>query len=214
MNIARLRTIALVVTALAAATSPTSAQFPGGQQSQSSDYHILRIGFGGGMSVPTQHAADAFKTGVNGEGFLLIDLRFLPPIRLNLGYQRFDYKQLVTGQSQSQTQSQSPGQTNILSGVGGLSITIIPFGPLRPYVTAGVGAFHVSDDAVAAASASGTTPSTSAFKFGIDGGAGLRLKLGRLEAFAEGKVQNVYTDQGVINRKNITSIPVAFGILY
>lgn len=207
MNTARLHAMALMVTALSgAAFTPALAQFPGGQSSQSSDYHFLRIGFGGGMSVPTQHAADAFKTGVNGEGFLLIDLRVLPPIRLNLGYQKFDYKALATGQSQ--------GTTNILSGVGGLSITIIPFGPLRPYVTAGVGAFHVSDDAIAAAAATGATPSTSAIKFGIDGGAGLRLKLGRLEAFAEGKVQNVYTDQGVINRKNITSIPVAFGILY
>lgn len=212
MNTARLRTIALVATGLAAAPLQTQAQFPGGQQSQSSDYHILRIGFGGGMIVPTQHSADALKTGVNGEGFLLIDLRFLPPIRLNLGYQKFDYKQLVAGQSQSQSQSQ--GATNILSGVGGLSITIIPFGPLRPYVTAGVGAFHISDDALAATAASGTAPPTSSIKFGIDGGAGLRLRLGRLEAFVEGKVQNVYTDQGVISRKNITSIPVAFGILY
>ena len=128
------------------------------------------------------------------------------------GYQRFDYKELVTGQTQSQ------GTTNILSGVGGLSITLIPFGPLRPYVTAGVGAFHVADDLSAASTATSVATaaaaSTSSIKFGIDGGAGLRLKLGRLEAFAEGKVQNVYTDQGVINRKNITSIPVAFGILF
>lgn len=213
MNTARLRTVALVATAVAAAPLSVQAQFPGGQQVQSSDYHILRIGFGGGMIVPTQRSGDALKTGVNGEGFLLIDLRFLPPIRLNLGYQKFDYKQLIAA-GQSQTQSQSPGGTNILSGVGGLSLTIIPFGPLRPYVTAGVGAFHISDDALAATAASGAVPPASSIKFGVDGGAGLRLKLGRLEAFAEGKVQNVYTDQGVINRKNITSIPVAFGILY
>ncbi len=200
---------ALLLTACAAV--PAMAQIPasgGGAVGggAASDHHFLRVGFGGGMSVPTEHAADAFKTGVNGEGFVLIDLGFLPPIRLNAGYQKFDYKQLVTGQTQ--------GTTSILSGVGGLSITLIPFGPIRPYVTAGVGAFHISDSVATAAATQSGLPSTSAFKFGLDGGAGVRVKLGRLEAFAEGRVQNVYTDQGFINRKNITSVPVSFGILF
>ena len=205
-----MRSPKLVVLAAVCAALPLAsalAQFSGGSPgAQSPDYHLLRIGFGGGMSVPTQHAADAFKTGVNGEGFLLIDLRVLPPIRINLGYQKYDYKQLLTGQSE--------GGTNILSGGGGLSLTVLPLGPISAYVTAGVGAFHISDDATVAAATTGAVPSTSSIKFGIDGGAGLRLKLGRLEAFAEGKVQNVYTDQGAINRKNITSIPVAFGMIF
>ena len=196
----------LVALALAAMSPAASmAQFPVGSSpgGQGSDHHFIRIGFGGGMSVPTNHAADALKTGVNGEGFLLVDLGMLPPIRLNLGYQKFDYKQLVTGQP--------VGTTSMLSGGGGLSITVIPFGPIRPYVTAGLGAFHISDDLQ---NASSTAPPTSAIKFGIDGGAGVRIKFGRLEAFVEGKVQNVYTDQGAINTKTITSIPVTFGVLF
>ena len=88
---------------------------------------------------------------------------------------------------------------------------MIPFGPIRPYVTAGLGAFRISDDLQ---NASSTAPPTSAIKFGIDGGAGVRIKFGRLEAFVEGKVQNVYTDQGAINTKTITSIPVTFGVLF
>jgi hypothetical protein len=205
----RNRTISLTGLAALALSSMSPAasiaQFPGqgGQGSPGSDHHLVRIGFGAGMSVPTAHAADALKTGVNGEGFLLIDLRVLPPIRLNLGYQKFDYKELITGQP--------VGTTSMLSGSGGMSITVIPFGPIRPYVTAGLGAFHISNDFQNASTAA---PPTSAIKFGIDGGAGVRLKFGRLEAFVEGKVQNVYTDQGVIDKKTITSIPVAFGILF
>ena len=207
----RLRTVACIAATLGCSiTTAAVGQFPGTAGASSgggSGRHILRVGFGGGMSVPTQHAADAFKTGVNGEGYLLIDLGFLPPIRLNAGYQKFDYKELLTGQSQ--------GTTSILSGVGGLEVTIIPFGPIRPYVTAGLGAFHVSDDInVTSGTASPTAPPTSAIKFGVDGGAGVRLRFGRLEGFVEGKVQNVYTDQGVIDRKTITSIPVTFGILF
>jgi hypothetical protein len=201
--------VGLVALALGGATmSPALiAQLPGpggsSGQAGGSDHHFIRIGFGGGMSVPTNHAADALKNGVNGEGFLLVDLRVLPPIRLNLGYQKFDYKQLITGQP--------VGSTSMLSGSGGLSITVIPFGPIRPYVTAGLGAFRISDDFQ---NAPATATPTSSIKFGIDGGAGVRIKFGRLEAFVEGKVQNVYTDQGVIDKKTITSIPVAFGVLF
>jgi len=107
------------------------------------------------------------------------------------------------------------GQSDILSGVGGLTMPLFGIGPIHPYVTAGVGAFNVKDSFDATATAGpGATASTSKLRFGVDGGAGLTLKLGRLEAFAEGRVQNVYTDQGAINPKNIQSIPLTFGIIF
>ena len=41
------------------------------------------------------------------------------------------------------------------------------------------------------------------------------MKLGRLSAFVEGRVQNVYTkDTGVINSKDIRAVPVSFGLLF
>ncbi len=61
-------------------------------------------------------------------------------------------------------------------------------------------------------SASATT--TSKVHFGIDGGAGLAVTIGRISAFTEGRVQNIYiNDTGVINRKSITQVPVTVGIL-
>jgi len=165
---------------------------------------MVRIGFGGGMSVPTSHAADALKTGVNGQGYLLVNLAGIP-LRFNLGYQKFDFKEALLA-----TSGATSGSSQQLSGVAGLSVNLLSLGPIRPYVTAGVGAFNLKDELE---TVSGTTSTTNTH-FGVDGGAGLRLKLGRVEAFAEGRVQNVYTDKGVIDTKSITSIPVTFGILF
>lgn len=189
------------------ATSPLAAQFDAGM---GATRHKVRIGFGGGVSVPTQDAGKVLKTGVNGQGFLLIDPGFIPPIRLNLGYQKFDFKEVLRGGLPGAPGIAS-GENQILSGVAGLSINLIQLGPIRPYVTAGVGAFNIKNDLTNTA---GTTTSSSDTKFGIDGGGGLALKLGRLEAFIEGRVQNVYTDKGAIDTKTITSIPVTFGIIF
>ena len=198
-------TAALTAIFILSATTRANAQFGAAQP----EHHLIRIGFGGGASLPTSHAGDVLKTGVNGQGYLLIDpgLGF-PAIRLNLGYTRFNFKDAVLGGSNT------TGQSDILSGVGGLTLPLFSLGPIHPYITAGVGAFNVKDSFEGTASAASAVASESKLRFGIDGGAGLSLKLGRLEAFAEGRVQNVYTDQGAINPRNIQSIPVTFGIMF
>jgi hypothetical protein len=102
------------------------------------------------------------------------------------------------------------GETEILSGVGGISLNLFKIGPVQPYVTAGVGAFNMKE----AFTQNGTTTSESNLRWGIDGGAGFTIKLGRIDAFLEGRVQNVYTESGAIDTKSIRSIPVTFGILF
>jgi opacity protein-like surface antigen len=191
--------VPLAVVAILAASTTAAGQLPGAP-----GHHIVRIGFGGGVSVPTSHAADALKNGINGQAYLLLDPGLGFPLRFNAGYQKFDYKAI--GLDPLTTD----GNSQILSGVAGLSINLIQLGPLRPYLTAGLGAFEVKDEFTTA----GTSASTSAMKFGIDGGGGLALRLGRLEAFVEGRVQNVYTDQGAIDAKSIRAVPLTFGILF
>lgn len=161
---------------------------------------MVRFGFGGGFSVPTDNAADALRNGVNGQAYVLANLGFVP-VRLNLGYQRFEFEQLTPGLD---------GATTILSGVGGVSLPLVRVGPISPYITAGLGMFNVKNDV----DGTGVSTSDSQTKFGVDGGAGLSLRIGRLDAFIEGRVQNVYTDEGVIDAKSIRSIPVTFGILF
>lgn len=189
---------------LATAALPVSAvgQMPGAMPGR----HLVRIGFGGGVSVPTSHAADAFENGVNGQAFLLFDTGVLPPLRFNLGYQRFDFKDAITGGATA--------QSSILSGVAGLRIDLLKLGPVRPYITGGVGAFHISDDLDESTGLPVADASTSTTRFGVDGGGGISLRIGRLEAFIEGRVQNVYTEKGVIDAKSIQSVPVTFGILF
>ena len=75
---------------------------------------------------------------------------------------------------------------------------------------AGLGAFNVKD-MIDAASTSTTTSKTN---FGVDGGGGVEIKLGRLSAFAEAKIQNVFTKTGgLISRSSIQTVPVTFGLL-
>ena len=179
-----------------------------------SHQHAIRIGLGGGMSVPVNKAGDAFKTGVHGQGFLLVDfgrllhLSMLPTLRFNVGYQQFDYKDQFTG---GQTAALQNAESKILSGVAGLQIHLL-HGPVRPYLLAGVGAFRLQSSVDSTGASTGASSST--VKFGVDGGAGIAFSIKRIDAFVEGKVQNVYTDQGFIDTQSIRVIPVSFGIIF
>ncbi len=192
-----------VLVMLALGSRPTVAQGMGGYEQP----HMVRFGIAGGAVVPTSNAREALKTGVHGQAFVLLNLLQGIPLRLNLGYQRMSLKDaLAAGQSGA-----SGGTQSILAGVAGTQIDLLR-GPVRPYIVAGVGGFDVRNnlDALAGSTAS----STSQLKFGIDGGAGLSLKLGRLAAFVEGRVQNVYANGALANAKSIQSVPVSFGLLF
>jgi hypothetical protein len=147
------------------------------------------------VSVPVGDVKSAFDNGVNGEAFLLINLAGLP-LRLNLNYQKLDLKTALQEAQQAST---------IIAGTGGLHIDLLR-GPVRPYLFAGLGAFSIENSTEGSAS-------ETQFKFGVDGGAGLSLMVGPFELFLEGRVQNVYTDNGIIDFKSITMVPVSFGII-
>jgi len=163
---------------------------------------LVRVGFGGGVTVPVSDASDAFESGINGEAYVLVTLGSFPQLRFNLGYQKFDLKSAVT--------TAESGSTKILSGVAGLSLDLIQSGPVRPYVTAGIGAFRVSSDF----EGGGSAGDASSTEFGIDGGAGVAIRIGRLEGFVEARVQNVYTEAGLTDVSSLRTVPVTFGILF
>ena len=171
---------------------------------------MVRIGFGGGVTVPVSDARDAFKDGVNGTGFVQIHLPSLPALRFALTYDRFNLKSLGTGTLTGASPADA-GHSQILGGTAGLKLHLLP-GPVKPFVEAGVGAFNVQQLVNTASSGSTTTSDTN---FGVDGGAGVEVKIGRLSAFAEGRVQNVYTkNSGFINKSSIQSVPVSFGVMF
>ncbi len=175
---------------------------------QLANNYILSLGVGGGATIPTGNAANTVKTGFNGQAYALVQLPGFFAFRFNFGYQKFDYNNNnslagVLGGSNTTNASRE-----LLSGVGGVQISLLR-GPVRPYLTAGIGAF----DFRGATDSTGAT-STSKINFGVDAGAGLAVALGRVSAFAEGRVQNVYTKNGgfIKSAKQINVVPVTFGL--
>ncbi|GJG88808.1 hypothetical protein tb265_39890 [Gemmatimonadetes bacterium T265] len=189
---------------------------------------ILSLGVAGGFTVPTKNADTPTRVGPNGQTYVLVHIPGLPPLRFNVGYQKQTFRDVLgvpslpggpsTGATLTTVEKDRSRQ--MLSAVGGITLPLFHLGPVSPYLTAGLGAFHVhtpADTAVTAAAGSttplvATAPSQSSVSFGVDGGAGLSLALGRVAAFAEGRVQNVYSDHGAIkSARQIKAVPVALG---
>jgi hypothetical protein len=170
------------------------------QQPLANNY-ILSLGVGGGATIPTGNGGTSVKTGINGQAYALVQLPGFLALRFNFGYQKFDY-------NLNSALGAAPGTREILSGVGGLQINLL-HGPIRPYLTAGVGAFDLR-----APTDSSAATTASKINFGIDAGAGLALALGRVSAFVEGRVQNVYTKNGgfIKSARQINVVPVTFGL--
>lgn len=211
--------IGVVLTlALSAAAMPARSQYV--TQKGAHFYHVS-IGLGGGVTVPTGNSPTPVQTGWNGQAYVLIHLlKVLPAIRFNVGYSRSSFKDANSGFSGG---ASVPGyfgkQQEVLSGVGGLNINLFHVGPVTPYITAGLGAFDVRTTVDTAQSTSGSTTTTSGkiqskVNFGIDAGGGLALSLGRVSAFAEGRVQNVYTNGGglIKSSRHVMAVPVSFGL--
>src|SRR5262249_35611148 len=144
---------------------------------------MISFGIGGGVAVPVSDAKDAFKNGFNGQGFVRFNLKFLPiQPRVEFNFSKLDLNHLKFGETATQ---------QIRSGLATAQIDLIHSGPIRPYLLAGLGAYNLKtelDDA--------TTPSESDTRFGINGGGGLLFHFGStISAYAEGRVDNVYTDK-------------------
>ena len=166
----------------------------------------IRIMIGGGASVPIGDFGDTYDSGYNVQGSLLFNFAGFPiALRTDVNYTRLKLKDLIGLPPSS---SYSSDATSLLGGLANLSFSL-GVGPIRPYVIAGLGAFKIDP-----AELSSATPTESSIEFAVNGGAGLRIKLGSLEAFVEGRLNNVYTDKGVIDTKTIQMIPVTFGIIF
>ncbi len=189
-----------LVAVFAALAAPAHAQLLG--------QRLWHIGVGGGVSVPAGDLKDATKNGVHGQGFLEYGLPHTPfSGRISLGYQKFNAK---TDPAVTYPTGTGPGTASILSGVANLSYGI-NLGLVQPYLTAGLGAFDMTASPDGASSSSKT-------HFGINGGAGVKMRLGQIQGFVEGRYENLYTDNGfssgVANAKNFAAqiIPITFGV--
>lgn len=195
---------AVFVLALASFASAAHAQFNG--MAESGSNRLVSFGIGGGLSVPVADAKDAFKTGFNGQGFVRLNMNQLPiQPRVDFTFSRFDIDDVKL---------QAPGATGtgqIFAGIANLQFSILPMGPIRPYIVAGVGAYNTKTDVNGVPNFS----NTSSTDFGINGGAGVTFKLGNMvSGFVEGRVDNVYTKKGAISSDQIQIVPVTFGLVF
>ena len=162
---------------------------------------LVTVGVGGGMSVPVSDAGDAFNNGFNVQGFARLNVPKLPVMpRFDLNFSRLAIDESQVG---------IPGTQQILSGLANLQVSVLPLGPVRPYVVAGLGAYNLKTET------EGVTPtSESKTHFGINGGAGVALHLGMINGFIEGRVDNVYTEEGAIDANQVQFVPVTFGLTF
>lgn len=180
------------------------AQFPTGGSMRPIHFWI-----GGGVSVPVSDSGDALDTGFHGRGMVTFQPPGLPvALRGDVSFQKFDLKSAELGGG---VEGGPTPSTQILSGLGNVTFGL-QLGPLRPYVGAGLGAFQVKTD-----SGVEGEESDSQVKFGINGIVGATLSLSRnVSLFAEGRVENIYTDEGqqVDSANDIQVVPVTFGIVF
>ena len=158
--------------------------------------------------MPLSHAKDAFKTGWHGTGIVNLNVPMLPVgLSGSFSYHHFKLEEPAG------IPGGLGGSGRIMAGMANATIGLPIPGPIKPYNTAGIGEFNIK-----AESDSTGAESKSTTKFGIDGGAGLRISIPGtgIHAFIEGKIQNIYTDQGVnsavVNNFKTQIVPVTFGI--
>ena len=177
----------------------------------------IRIGFGGGVVVPREGAtARTIKSGMHGQGFVLVQLPAgLPALRFNVDASRMRLQAPSTPVPTVPLPGATPPTADetvrsMLAGVASLKVDLLR-GPVRPYVMAGLGAFRLSDERQAGLS----DDARSQVDFGVEGGAGLAIRLGPIDAFAETRLQNVYTkQQGLVDQKSIRAFPITFGLIF
>ena len=193
----------LLLLAVASLVTVAHAQMENGTDTGSK--RMVSFGIGGGVSVPVSDARDAFKTGFNGQGFVRLNLKMLPIApRVDFQFQRFNIDD-----AKFQTPGVS-GNGQLLAGVANLQYFVMPHGPARPYIVAGLGAYNFKTDVTGIAGAS-----KSDTRFGVNGGAGVLFKLGSLvSGYVEGRLDNVFSDKGFIQSKQVQVIPVTFGVVF
>ena len=200
----------------AAVTSPLAllAQDPAAAASASVSTRPVRFGFGGGVVVPREGAsARSLKQGAHGQGFVVFQLPGgLPALRANVDFARMRLQPgsvpPVTPLPGTTPPTQEETVRSMLAGVASLKFDLLR-GPVRPYVLAGVGGFRFQDEQQNGL----TDDSRTQVDFGVEGGAGLSIRLGPIDAFAETRLQNVYTRRkGLIDTRSVRAFPVTFGI--
>jgi len=163
------------------------------------------LGIGGGMSMPLTDAKTALENGFNGQVYLAWLPRSPLGIRLTANVDRHVLREPTVGQ-------EPPATGTLIGGFGGITIGASA-GTVRPYLTLGAGAFDILIER--------NNVRTQTIKFGVDAGAGLRLHVGSVAVFCEGRLQNMFNPPRVVpesprplQQMEAQIVPITFGLQF
>jgi hypothetical protein len=164
----------------------------------------ITFGLGGGVAVPVSDARDAFKTGWNGLAYARYQMAGMPvSFGVNVSFHRLDLKDAVVDAA-------GPGITggsgSMFAGLGDVKLDLMR-GPIRPYALIGVGVYDVTTKLEGTGGGS-----SSDTRFGVAGGLGVSARVGAIHAFVQGRLDNVFTEKGVVDTQNIQVVPVTAGV--
>jgi opacity protein-like surface antigen len=155
----------------------------------------VKIGLGGGVTMPLGDFGDVFKTGFNGQASLGFQPASLPVgIQIDGNYMSnkvdadLDVKSQIIGGSANAVYTFKTSETS----------------KLHPYIIAGAGAYNLKATGDDAGDAGSVT------KFGINGGAGFNFMAGSVGAFVEGRFHDIMTEGSSTNLVNL-NVGVRFG---
>ncbi|HET7564497.1 MAG TPA: outer membrane beta-barrel protein [Gemmatimonadaceae bacterium] len=168
----------------------------GAAQAQVPSVKPLSFGVAGGLSVANGDFSNVVNAGYNVSGMVGLHLPAMPlKFRAELQYQHFGLKDQGINIT---------GNWSTLAGIAN-AIYQLPTPVISPYITGGVGMYHVKGTAN-----DGTNSgSSSENKFGYNLGAGINFHLSSFGTFIEADWQSVSMDGGAMR-----TIPLRFGVTF
>jgi hypothetical protein len=164
------------------------------------------IGVGGGYSPATGDFGDSFDNGYHVRAFADVKpIGFPIGLRGVASYEDFGATQqgAVTG-----------GSCKVTSLAGGLTLNVLPLGPITCYLV-GTGGMYWTDTEI---EAGGQKPKVNDSFFGVELGIGVKANLLGLHLFAETRYEDVLVgDQGLnplVKSSDLTAVPVTFGVIF
>jgi opacity protein-like surface antigen len=172
---------------------------------------LFTFGVGGGVTVPIDNAEHAFDNGVNGHGFVQLNVPFFIQPRLDFTFQKLDIKDVsVVPPEFSGGGVFAEGEQQVFSGMVQGQMTLIKAGPIQPYLIVGVGLANMETKLEGEEGTDNV--SETATKTVVNGGLGVEFKLGPMKGFAEGRIDNIVNDGELVDLDSIQLVPVSFGI--
>lgn len=162
------------------------------------------FGLGAGMTFLTGEDRDFFNDGLNVHGSLAVPLRRAGlDLRFDLGYHRIGGKDRFTAPPPSD--SLQLGDFNVIALTAGVQYAPSASLGTRVYLVGGLGLYRTEAKAVHY----GQAVQGSSTDFGMTGGVGLSVPLGRMRGFVEGRFHNIFGEGS-----SAQMYPVTVGVMF